>query len=397
MKKVLIFGSTGSIGRNTLDLISKARKDFEVLGLCVNSNIETLYKQIKEFSPRYVCVRDENQAKKIKPQLKNNVALFTGQKGLDEFSHLNSDISVMAISGISCLGPLLVNIEHTRRVALANKESIVTAGSLVLDKARRYGTEILPLDSEINALFQLIEARARKKNLPSNSLRKVYLTASGGALAGYGQKKLSKVSIKEALAHPNWKMGKRITIDSATLVNKGFEVIETHYFFGLPYKKINVVLHRESIIHALVEYEDCALLACLYPPDMKVPISFALYYPGRFSSNERANFLGIGSSFNNKKREIACTFVPFCDKDYPLFRIILRAAEKNDNALVILNACDEVAIDYFLKKKINFVAIHKVMDYIFKHYPSSAIGGIEDIFWWDNWAREKTKEYLDRL
>lgn len=385
MKKVIIFGSTGSIGRNALEVIKKEKSKFKVLGLCVNRDIKTLYHQIKEFHPSYVCVRDEGQAKRLSPKLEKRIKLFKGQKGLDEFSRINSDISVMAISGVSCLKPLFTNIEYTQRIALANKESLVTAGSLVFKKARQFNTEILPVDSEINALFQLI--RANGSEARGNNFSKVYLTASGGALAGYKKKDLDKVRVREVLAHPNWKMGKRITVDSATLVNKGFEVIETHFFFGIPYKKIGIVFHKESLVHALVEYKDNTLFACLYPPDMKMPISFALCYPQRSNSGREINFKG----------KFSYSFAPLCYDNYPLLKIILEAASRGDNALVVLNACDELAIDYFLGKKIKFTDIHKVMRYIFKSYPSHQIRSIDDVFYWDNWSRIKTKEYLERL
>ncbi|MCK4912683.1 MAG: 1-deoxy-D-xylulose-5-phosphate reductoisomerase, partial [Candidatus Omnitrophica bacterium] len=204
---------------------------------------------------------------------------------------------------------------------------------------------------------------------------------------GYSKSKLAKVGVKKVLDHPTWKMGKRVTVDSATLVNKGFEVIETHYFFGLDYSQIGIVLHKESAIHALLECKDNTLFACLYPPDMKMPISYALYYPKRFDSKDEVNF----------KSSFSYNFKPLDYRDYPLLKIILQAGEKKDNSLVILNAVDEVAIDYFLRKKIKFIDIYKVMTYFSRNYKSSKIKRISDVFFWDNWAREKTKEYLNKL
>ncbi len=382
MKKVLIFGSTGSVGRNALNLLKGDKGKFKVIGLCANRDISTLSRQIKEFDPAYVCVRDEVQAKKMQPTL-GRAKLFKGEKGLEEFSTLRSDISLMAISGISCLKPLLINTEYTRRVALANKESLVTAGPLVFNRARKFNTEILSVDSEINALFQLLEVDPLSRK-SANNLRKVYLTASGGSLAGYRRKDLANVGVKEVLAHPNWKMGRRITVDSSTLVNKGFEVIEAHYFFGLPYEKIDIVIHKESFIHALVEYEDNTLLACLYAPDMKKPISFAFSYPRRFNFNRKVNF----------KHRFSYTFSPVVYKDYPLLKIVLEAAKRKDNSLVILNACDEIAVDRFLRGKIKFTTIHKALEYIFKHYPRHKVKSVNDVFFWDDWSRVKTREYL---
>ncbi len=383
MKKVLIFGSTGSVGKNALSVIKKSEGEFKVLGLCANSDTQMLMRQVREFKPSYVCLRSEEAAAKLPASLKKRVRLFTGEKGLTEFASLKSDISLMAISGISCLEPLLLNIRHTKRVALANKESIVAAGSLVFKEADKYRTQILPVDSEINALFQLIT----DKNKSGDEFKKVYLTASGGALSGYSKKDLTKVKAKKVLAHPTWKMGKRITVDCATLVNKGFEVIETHFFFNIAYEKIAIVIHKESIVHALVECKDNTLLACLYPPDMKMPISFALYYPKRFNAAKADNF----------KKNISLSFAPISYSRYPLLRIILEAAKKEDNSLTILNACDEVAIDWFLKQRIGFTHIYKVMQYIYNRYPSHKIRKVDDVFYWDEWARTKTKEYLSRL
>lgn len=384
MKKVLIFGSTGSVGKSALEVIRRDKLKFKVIGLCANKDIKTLLKQAKEFKPSYVCVTDEKQAGVLEKELKLKVKLFKGQQGLEEFSALPSDISLMAISGISCLRPLFINIPRAKRIALANKESIVAAGSLVFKEAKKYNTEILPVDSEINAFFQLIKANNSIKT--AKDFRKVYITASGGSLADCSKKDLSRVSVEKVLAHPNWKMGQRITVDSATLVNKGFEVIETHFFFKIPFEKIDIIIHRESMIHALVEHKDSTLFACIYPADMKVPISFALYYPQR-----SVEFKGV-----DFKSSFSYTFSPVCFKKYPLLKIILDAAKKKDNSLAVLNACDEVAIDYFLKKKIKFNVIHKAMEHIYAKYPKHRIKKIDEVFYWDNWAREKTKEYLDK-
>ncbi|UCD14832.1 MAG: 1-deoxy-D-xylulose-5-phosphate reductoisomerase [Candidatus Omnitrophota bacterium] len=379
MKKVLVFGSTGSIGRSSLDVIRKARADFKVLGLCVNRDIKNLKKQIEEFSPSYVCVVDSGCADKLAASLDKRIKLFRGESGLQEFSSLNSDISIMGISGISCLRPLLINLEHTARIALANKEAIVGAGSFVFMKAKKFGVEIIPVDSEINALFQLV-------NAIKDDFLKVYITASGGPLLNCKKKDLKDVGVKEVLLHPTWKMGRRITVDSATFVNKAFEVIEVNRFFRIPYERIGVLIHKESAIHALVELKDNNIFACFYPPDMKMPISFALYYPLR--SNSLAE-KGVRQNFS-------LSLEPFNYKKHPLFEMVLDAARKDDNSLAILNASDEVAINYFLAGKIKFTHIRKVMEYIFTHYPSQGLKKVEDVFYWDTWARKKTEEYIEK-
>ncbi|MFH1519173.1 MAG: 1-deoxy-D-xylulose-5-phosphate reductoisomerase [Candidatus Omnitrophota bacterium] len=384
MKKVLVFGSTGSIGKNTLSVIKASAGKFKVIGLCANRDIDALYSQIKEFRPAYVCVRDENKIKKLKERLGKEVKLFSGQKGLEEFSSIKSDIALMAISGISSLKPLLIAIAHSKRIALANKESIVAAGPLVFKRARKFNTQILPVDSEINALFQLMKLRFGPDW--RNDFRKVYLTASGGALLGLEKEKLAKVKVRKVLTHPTWRMGRRVTVDSATLVNKGFEVVETHHFFGLPYDKIDIVLHKESAVHAFLEYSDNTLFACHYPPDMKMPISHALYYPNRPRSNSGVNF----------KSSFSYSFKPLNYKDYPLLAMILEAAKREDNSLVILNAADEVAIGYFLNQRVKFTDIYKVMAYIFRRYKPGKIEKIEDVFFWDNWARGEAEKYLNK-
>ncbi|MEI8350122.1 MAG: 1-deoxy-D-xylulose-5-phosphate reductoisomerase [Candidatus Omnitrophota bacterium] len=379
MKEIVIFGSTGSVGKNALDVIAQNPNGFKVKGLCVHRDTQSLRAQIKAFSPSHVCVVDEKEAEKLRGSLNGTITLFAGKTGLEEFSSVSSDISLMAIAGISCLKPLLINMKHTKRIALANKESVVTAGNFIFAQAKRNNTEIIPVDSEINALFQLCG--------PRHDFGKVYLTASGGALFNYKKKDLHKVNVKTVLSHPTWKMGQRITVDSATLVNKGFEVIETHYFFNLPYERIGIMLHRESTIHALVECHDGMLFACLYPPDMRIPIAFALNYPTRWPI----------ATDRGQVKNFSLSFAPLRYNDFPLLKIILEAARRKDNALIVLNACDEVAISYFLQKKIKFTDIYKVMEYIFQHYPKKTVERIEDVFWWDTWARQRTKEYLEKL
>ncbi len=379
-KKVLVFGSTGSVGKNSLQVLKKRKDLFDVVGLSANNNANQLAKQAEQFKPKYICLRNERGARQLKQKIKRKVKLFTGRSGLEEFSNLGSDISIMAISGIDCLKPLLINIAHTKRIALANKEAIVAAAKFIFSKAKKYNTEIIPVDSEINAIFQLFNLA----NLAKKDIEKVYLTASGGALLGYRKKYLEKVTPAQVLDHPTWQMGQRITVDSATLINKGFEAVEAHYFFNIDYKKIEILLHRQSLIHAMVKLADQTCFSCIYPPDMKKPLSFALSYP------ERIKF--FSSSNNSKEHKFSYRPMPY--KKFPLLKIILEAAERDDNSLIILNACDEVAVGYFLNKKIKFTEIENTIKKLFKRYPSKKVKSLKDIYCWDNWAREKTKEIL---
>lgn len=379
-KKILVFGSTGSVGKNALEIIKANKDKFEVIGLCSNRNIEVLAKQVNEFKPRYVCLKDKSFSARLLKKAKGRFKLFGGQAGLEEFSRIDSDISVMAISGIGCLKPLLINIAYTKRVALANKEAVVAAAKFIFAKARKHSTEVVPVDSEINAVYQLLNLTG----VANKDLDKVYLTASGGSLFDYDRKSLERVTPAKVLDHPTWEMGKRITVDSATLVNKGFEAVEAHEFFNIDYSQIEILLHRQSLIHAMVRLKDQTCFSCVYPPDMKRPLSFALFYPQR-----------LASSFSkNGEKKTSFSYQPIPYKKFPLLSIILKAAKRKDNSLIVLNAADEIAVDYFLKKKIKFIQIEKVLKRIFRLYPSSEVKSIKDVYFWDSWAREKTKEIL---
>ncbi|MFH1875289.1 MAG: 1-deoxy-D-xylulose-5-phosphate reductoisomerase [Candidatus Omnitrophota bacterium] len=382
MKKVTIFGSTGSVGKSALDVVRASGGALVVEGLCACRDTKTLQAQVREFSPARVCVVDAQAARAFRAG-RRGMTVFRGPEGLDEFTLGKTDIAVMAISGISALKPLLSVIPHARRVALVNKESIVAGGSFVFARARTYGTQILPVDSEINALFQLFKAHERR----GNGFDRVYITASGGALFGYSRARLQKVTVRDVLAHPTWNMGARITVDSATLVNKAFEVIETHHFFNVAYSKIGVVIHRKSQIHAFVEFCDKTIMACMYPADMRIPIAFALHYPRRVENSRGIDF----------SRSFSFDCAPFAQKQFPLFELVMNAAARRDNGLVVLNAADEKAIEYFLKNKIGFTDIGKVMEYMGEHYPSTALAGIEDVFYWNEWASSKAEEYIQTL
>lgn len=390
MREVIVFGSTGSIGKNTLEVL-KLSNEFFVKGLCAYKNINFLQEQIKSHKPKYVCVINENAAKKMPKNVLRGCKFFYGDSGLKEFAAIPSDLAVMAISGISSLTPILMQMPKTKRIALANKESVVTAGKFIFNYAKDCKTEIVPVDSEINSLFQLLVDKKK-------DVKKVYLTASGGSLFGFSRKQLAKVKVKNVLAHPTWVMGKRITVDSATLVNKAFEVIETHFFFGFPYQSIDVLLHRESIVHALVEYCDYSFRSVLYSPDMRIPILSAISYPDNFNLSEKGNSkykISIPEiNFNNN---LSLSFKKLGKNVFPLYDLVVKAADKDDNLLVILNACDEVAIDYFLKNRISFLDIEDVMFYMAQKYPKHKLISMDDLFFWDQWARVKTKEYLDKL
>jgi len=381
MKTVNIFGSTGSIGRFTLDIIRSRKQQFRVQGLCANNNIALLKKQIKEFSPRAVCLVNETKADKIKKILPAGTKFFYGESGLKEFSLLKADLAVMAISGLACLKPLLSALAVCPRVALANKEAMVCAGPMIKRKAKKYGTILLPVDSEINALFQLL-GLIRKKELD-----KVFITASGGALFDFSKNRLKKATVKDVLAHPTWSMGKRITVDSATLVNKGFEVVEAHHFFGLDYSQIETVIHRESLAHAFIKSKDGIYFSCMYDPDMRLPIGHALMWPQRLEQSRPKEM--FSSRFK------ACTFRALDRSRFPLFSAVLEAGQKGGNSLTVLNACDETAIEYFLQGRISFSVLSEIILEISSHTEYSRSGSLKEILHWDSLTRRKTKELIE--
>lgn len=381
-KEVLIFGSTGSVGKNALDIIKKNKKLFQIKGLCANRNFGLLLEQVKVFKPKYVCLGDLSAAEKLETKLGKGVKLLKGKEGLDEFAKLKSDISVMAISGISCLRPLLANIEHSKRIALANKEAVVAAAKFIFKKAKKFKTEIIPVDSEINALFQLLKmAKAEKKNID-----KVYITASGGALLDYSRESLKNVSIEKVLSHPTWSMGQRITVDSATLINKAFEVVEVNAFFGIDYDKIGILLHRQSMVHAMVRLGDQSLFSCIYEPDMKKPIAAALFYPGRMSEALEKK--------GEPKGDFSYQILP--DKKFFLLEAAIEVAKRKDNGLIILNAADEVVVDYFLCGKVKFIEIEKTLKKIMEIYPPAKVKSVKDIYFWNKWGKDKAKEILKK-
>ena len=382
MRKVLVFGSSGSIGRSTLEIIRKDRRNFRVLGLMVNRNIKKLIEQAEEFMPKYVCVVDKTQARKAMERLPRGVKLLYGQKGVEDFSSLRADISVMGIVGISSLKPLLIAMKHSEEIALASKEALVTAGEFIMRKLKLYKVKIIPVDSEINALFQLFGC------IRKSQLKKIYLTASGGPLFDYSTAEVKKASREIVLSHPTWRMGKRITVDSATLVNKGFEVIESHYLFGIDYKNIDIVIHRESYVHAVIESKDNMLFSLMYKPSMTMPIAFSLYYPKRSFPLE-----GFGTSFVPLKLSFdKVNYVKF-----PLLKIVIEAGKLGGNFPVVINAADEVAVEYFLKGRAKFYDIQRAVKYMFSKTKKAAVRDLNSIYFWDNWARIKTEEFLDKI
>ncbi len=378
MKKILILGSTGSIGVSTLDVIRNFKEHFEVFGLTANSNIDLLQKQITEFKPKFIVIRNLEKAKKIKQYI-NSCKILSGEEGLVEITKNGDyDILVSSLVGFAGLAPTLESIKRGKRIALANKETLVAAGEIVIDLAKKYNAEILPVDSEHSAIFQCLVGEEH------NSVKKLIITASGGPFLNKSVKELQNVSVEDALKHPNWDMGNKITIDSSTMMNKGLEVIEAHWLFGFPKSKIDVVVHPQSIIHSMVEFVDGNIKAQLSSPDMKLPIQYALTFPERY-----------GSSFVNTHfptlKELTF-FEPNLNK-FKCLKLAFDSMEQGGTAHCILNAANEIAVEKFLKREINFIQIPELIDYSLNNVEIKSKIDFETILDCNRTTRKISKSY----
>ncbi len=348
MKKVAILGSTGSIGTQTLDVI-RDNQDIEVLGLAAGSNIEKLEEQIREFRPRVAAVWDEEKAKDLAVRVADlPVKVTAGMDGLIEVATLpDTEIVVMAVVGMIGIRPTMAAIEAGENIALANKETLVTAGHLIMPLAKEHGVSILPVDSEHSAIFQCLQGNDYA------NIHKIYLTASGGPFRGKTQEELMNIRPEDALKHPNWNMGPKVTIDSSTLVNKGLEVMEAKWLFDVPVERIQVVIQPQSIIHSMVEYVDGSVMAQMAVPDMKLPIQYALYYPERrFRPGERLDFTALKS-------------LTFEEPDYRTFYALFLAYVAGDTGgtlPTVFNAANELAVKLFLNHEINFLEITQIIE-----------------------------------
>lgn len=348
MKKIAILGSTGSIGTQTLEVV-RENGDIEVTALSAGSNIKLLEAQIREFHPKLAAVWEEENAKELRERTKDlDVQIVSGMDGLIETAICpESEILVTAIVGMIGIQPTIAAIKAGKHIALANKETLVTAGHLIIPLAQEYGVSILPVDSEHSAIFQSLQGGQER------ALHKILLTASGGPFRGRKKEELKNIQVEDALKHPNWEMGRKITIDSSTMVNKGLEVIEAKWLFHVNIDQIQVVVQPQSIIHSMVEYEDGAVIAQLGTPDMKLPIQYALYYPERrYLPGERLDFAKIGSiTFETPDME---TFVGL--------KLALRAGKTGGSLPTVFNAANEAAVARFLDRRISYPAITEIIE-----------------------------------
>jgi 1-deoxy-D-xylulose-5-phosphate reductoisomerase len=385
LKRLSVLGSTGSIGINTLDIVRRFPDRFSIEGLAAGKNLKLLREQISLFKPRIVSVLTERLARELKKLLSRNCKpeIVYGKEGLALVASLKEvDLVVSAIVGSAGLLPTFTAIKNGKNVALANKETLVMAGKIVMKEARKQNVKIIPVDSEHSAIFQSLQGHKKK------FLKNIILTASGGPFLRYSYKKLETVTPKEALKHPNWEMGRKVTIDSASLMNKGLEVIEARWLFDIPLKKIKVYIHPQSVVHAMVEYIDGSVIAQLSNPDMRGPISYALSQPDRINAEiSSLNLLKIGK----------LNFIPPNHKKFPALGLAYNALEDGETMPAVLNAANEVAVNDFLNRKIRFTDIPKIIEETMNLHHSKNIICLEDVLAADMWARKKASEIISHL
>jgi len=378
MKNIAILGSTGSIGKKTLEVVRGYPQEFKIIGLSCSSNVVILDKQIKEFQPKIAVVGDGQKYKELK-QRTNSCKISTGEEGLIELATLKeADFVVFSMSGIRALIPFLKAIESRKQIGLANKELLVAAGKIVVQKAKQNGVKILPIDSEQSAIFQCLEGRNKQE------INRIFLTASGGPLNNSAKEDLESISPQSVLRHPKWDMGKKISVDSATLVNKGLEVIEAKYLFDIETKKIEILIHPEVIVHSMVEFIDGSVIAQLGIADMRLPIQYVLSYPKRLPFGRTLNFRQI-SSLNFKSPD---------EEKFPSLKLVREAEKKAGTTLAALNAADEVAVQAFLERKIKFTDIIKIIEKVVVRHQPLKDNNIDNILWADKWGREQANVLL---
>ena len=374
MKRIAILGSTGSIGVNALNVIREFKDLFSVFALTVNSKIDLLEKQILEFNPKVVVVKDKVKAEELRKRIGNKCEVLSGDEGLIKIASANDyEILLTALVGFAGLAPTVEGIKKRKRIALANKETLVVAGELIVELCKKYNTEIIPVDSEHSAIFQVLVGENQKE------INKLILTASGGPFREFSKNELMNVTVEQALKHPNWSMGSKITIDSATMMNKGLEVIEAHWLFHLPKEKIEVIVHPQSIIHSMVEFIDGSIKAQLSLPDMKLPIQYSFTYPQRLKcSYEETNFAKLQN-------------LSFYEPDLVKFECLKLAydvMESGGTAPCILNAANEIAVERFLRKEIKFLEIADTIKLALDKIENHKSSNMETIFECDRQTRE---------
>ncbi len=383
MENIAILGSTGSIGRSSLEVMDKLSHRFRVVGLAAGRNIKLLEEQVEKFKPKIVSLEREEEAEQFRRKFKDrSIHITFSQEGAEEVaSYKENDIVISAITGIDGLRPTLAAVGSGKKVALANKESMVVAGPILQHLMEKSGAQVIPVDSEHSGVFQCL-AKEKMKDV-----KRVILTASGGPFFRRSSQEMEKVTLEDALNHPRWKMGKKVTIDSATLMNKGLELIEAHWLFGIEPQKLEVLIHPQSIVHSLVELNDGSVLAQLSPTDMRVPIQYALTYPERENS--------LLPSLDLKKIGSLEFFAPD-DKKFPLLKLARLALEEGASVPIVLNAANEVAVDAFLQSELSFLEISEIVSETVENHQKREVQNLEDIFLIDREARQLARNLIER-
>ena len=383
MTKISILGSTGSIGRNCLEVVARSKNKWEVVGLSAGRNIALFQKQVAEFCPKIISLeREEDAAEfhRIFPDCSSEI--FHGQEGAEAVARVEeNDIVVSAITGINGLRPTLGAVQAGKRVALANKESMVVAGPLILETASQTGSQIIPVDSEHSGVFQCLAKEEQ------DHVKKVILTASGGPFFRLSAEEMKNKTLDEALKHPRWKMGKKVTIDSATLMNKGLELIEARWLFGLDPEQLDILIHPQSIVHSLVEMRDGSVLAQMSLTDMKIPIQYALTYPDREESLLPPLDLSQVRTLE---------FYEIDNQRFPLVKLARKALEEGGSTSVALNTANEVAVEAFIEGKIPFSDIAKIVTKTVESHHKRKMKGLEEIFDIDRETKKRTRNLIEQ-
>ena len=380
MKRVVLLGSTGSIGTSTCKVAEDLPNDIELVGLAAGRNVSLLREQVEMFSPRMISVMDHEAANELAIEYDDTLDVFCGADGLIELATMKeADIVLIAIVGTAGLEPALAAIRAGKDIAVASKEILVMAGETVMSEARKYGVNVLPVDSEHSAIFQCLEGK------PAESIRQLWLTASGGPFRETPIEKFSNITVEQALKHPSWEMGPKITIDSATLFNKGLEMIEARWLFDIEMSRVKVIVHPQSVIHSMVEFVDGSLLAQLSTPDMCLPIQYALTYPGRVSCERvQTNLAAIGRlDFEEPDNE-----------RFPSLDLARLAGEKGGTLPAVFNAANEVAVEAFCNQEIEFISITKIVSDTMDTHELADLPTLDEILEADSWAREMARNLI---
>lgn len=382
-RKICILGSTGSIGTQTLQVVDQFPKKFKIIGLSTKGNIDLLEKQIRKYRPLAASVLKQEKALELRKRLDDiNTVVLAGEDGLKTLATWpDAELILVALVGFSGLEPTLAALREGKAIALANKEALVVGGELIMAEARARNIAIIPVDSEHSAIFQCLQGNRESE------IEKVVLTASGGPFLGWTKRELAEVEPAQALKHPNWSMGAKVTIDSATLMNKGFEVIEAHWLFNLDFEKIDVVIHPESIVHSMVVFHDGSIMAQMSLPSMLFPIQYALSYPERWENNFSRLKWGQKQNLN---------FMPPDVNTFPCLSYAYKAGKTGGTMPAVLNAANEVAVESFLQRSIPFLRIPVVLEEIMSRHNVKLNPSLEDIKEANAWARQEGKRFLQK-